>query len=107
MKSGQPAEAAKVLDRHSFKDHMFLETQSKEVRHTAADVGKAAMGAAMAANVKAGGSAPTKAPSADPNSFSQLDLSSIDLSSVKHPDNASQGAVANLPKPQGSAARGC
>jgi len=106
--SGKQEEASKVLERDSFKKSMFQGENSKEFRHSAANRGKEADSAQIAANAKAGAAPAGKdAPKPAADSMGQLDLSSVNLSAVKPPESTSHGAVANLPKPQGGAARQC
>ena len=108
--SGKKEESHKVLDRDSFKANMFRDTRSKEIRQTSADRGKDMDSAQMSKNVKAGEPVAGKdapKPKTAADAMGNLDLSSANLSSVKPGESASQVAAANLPRPQGGAARQC
>jgi hypothetical protein len=101
--SGSRDEAAKVLDRQSFKANMFRDADSTPVQHAAQNVKTPAEGAAIVASVKPDSAEKSKGQSKPMNS---LDVSSIDLSGIALGDNPAQGAVANLPKPQNVNGRG-
>jgi len=104
--SGSRDDAAKILDRPSFKENMFPAGDAKEVRHTAVTQGKDVDSETVATGVKAVDPKRGKDQSkAADDSMGNLDLSAIDLSGMKPAENSTQGSVASLPKTQGGAAR--
>jgi hypothetical protein len=96
--SGNRGEAGKILDRPSFRENMFRRANSSAIEHSTVVSGKESQSKATFDQMRsepAAGQAPQKPPE---GSLESLDLSSLDLSSLKVPRSPSEGLVAALPK---------
>ena len=95
--AGKKEEAAKVLDRESFKKNMFLESTSREIKHFRVEQGHPTAAKAVekesASLVKSGNGSASKAPS---TGKSDLDVSGLKLNSarlVEAPDKISSSDI--------------
>jgi hypothetical protein len=104
--SGKERDAEKILERQSFKKNMFRGAESKPVRHSAVghmtDADTGALLSKIETETAKEGDKPAKAPA---GSMAEVDFSSISLSSIKPAEHPSEGAIANLPRNQGSPVR--
>ena len=105
--AGKREEADKILERESFRKNMFRDTDSKEHKHAAAELGREADGGAIekrfSGTVKSDGKTDSVHESVKK---ADLDLSGLNLDGVKMAEAPAAISSAGMPIAEASAAKG-
>ena len=98
---GNHKEAAKIFDRESFKQNIFLGANSKDINHAVVTANKSVEANDIAATLAAGAGPKQPSQPASTDSLGSLDLASVDLAGIKPADHPLEGSVANLARSRG------